>query len=240
MNKNFECLVHVGLSTLDELPAPFLNRFEKYRLCVKDVLSLGWLQSPGLNIIMNKSRVETERMLRQFGRTNGRFGWLFQDRTVDSVFLAMLPSCTNSASERQLFRSTTNNFLEMTCEFVASYTSLHHIKSQLQHAVNVSHETLPDHEASVLRSCVDGTVDQQDLVDAFNDILQLESSETLPQVLSIVIRMTITRLALSALLQLAPPELVYLRRYEVYIRLGGPLTVFCDLYSTETFSRQSS
>lgn len=143
MNKNFECLVHVGLSTLDELPAPFLNRFEKYRLCVKDVLSLGWLQSPGLNIIMNKSRVETERMLRQFGRTNGRFGWLFQDRTVDSVFLAMLPSCTNSASERQLFRSTTNNFLEMTCEFVASYTSLHHIKSQLQHAVNVSHETLP-------------------------------------------------------------------------------------------------
>ena len=37
VDPTFQCVVHVRESELEELPAPFLNRFEKFRLNISDV-----------------------------------------------------------------------------------------------------------------------------------------------------------------------------------------------------------
>ena len=45
----FECVIHVKESDMEQLPAPFLNRFEKYRLTISDVLHFGWSSLGGLS-----------------------------------------------------------------------------------------------------------------------------------------------------------------------------------------------
>lgn len=213
MDKKFECLIHARASSLDELPSPFLNRFEKYRLSIKDVLAASWARFPGMNTVMRQSRRQTEKIIQQFGQTNGRFGWLFQSRTADSVFLTMLPPWSNAVDEIPLFKPATTDFTEMVSLFVTSYTSMREVHAQAQYAIGVARKILSKHECNCLEECLNGSVDPQDIAFAFNKVLNSDSSETLPAILTTVIQMTVSRCALSTLIQLAPPELVYVRRY---------------------------
>lgn len=71
----FECIVHVNESDLHRMPAPFLNRFEKFRLSINDVLHSGWENLGAFAAVFEQSRQSTS-MLASVLDENGTIGWV--------------------------------------------------------------------------------------------------------------------------------------------------------------------
>jgi hypothetical protein len=46
VHEDFQCIVHVNRSEFKEIPAPFLSRFQKYSLSIKDFYQIRWAKLP--------------------------------------------------------------------------------------------------------------------------------------------------------------------------------------------------
>ena len=89
VNPSFRCIVHVRQSELQNIPPPFLNRFEKYLVSIED-----WLEDsiaslpPVLGKAVQFARDKVGLFEKILGSKN-LYGWT--DQTVNSLFLEMLP-----------------------------------------------------------------------------------------------------------------------------------------------------
>ena len=67
VDPKFQCVVVVRESELHQTPAPFLNRFEKYRLTHKEVLlTVKQRFSPWVNILLDKAYAKVSSLLSLF------------------------------------------------------------------------------------------------------------------------------------------------------------------------------
>jgi len=91
VNPTFDCIVHVNESDLHQMPAPFLNRFEKFRLTIGDVLFSGWQSLGDLSAVFEQSRRSVSKLISVLCESGGT-GWVNDKQTLDSLFIDMLPA----------------------------------------------------------------------------------------------------------------------------------------------------
>jgi len=121
VNPHFECIVHVRHSKLPQMPAPFLNRFEKYTLRVQDVLKSRASNQGLLSEIVEAAIGRAKKLLSLFGDKD-LFG-MVADQTVESCFLDILPKHRNSESPVSGM-APCNSFVQLILSFVSKATSL--------------------------------------------------------------------------------------------------------------------
>jgi hypothetical protein len=85
IHPEFCCVVHVPVSRLTTVPAPFLNRFEKFRLSVQDALEARCQSLPNLLQIVQTSIETADRLLKPCGM----YGFV-RGQTMESLVLNIL------------------------------------------------------------------------------------------------------------------------------------------------------
>jgi hypothetical protein len=94
VSPGFQCMVHLTLDELQVAPAPFLNRFEKYRLTMEDALNYVLLTHPFLSTvpIMKQVILRVFEHMQAFVRTIGSssiYGFAKQ-QTIESAILYLI------------------------------------------------------------------------------------------------------------------------------------------------------
>lgn len=70
VHEDFQCIVHIKRSEFNEIPAPFLSRFQKYALSVKDFYSIYFNQLPiNEQIMMKNVKDKLLSFIQHFGKS---------------------------------------------------------------------------------------------------------------------------------------------------------------------------
>ena len=209
---DFECIVHVRQSKMTEMPAPFLNRFEKFSITIHDVLEYG-LKSMGRELAsgFERARLRTIELASLFGR-DGIFGYV-ADHTIDSIFADMLPKGTTHLAGR----STDSEVTSLTfavIKFVQETTSLIISTTDVQALLEIAGKTLDDNCCTILNQILDDQTSQpfEYALHELNTMDETFICQPLHRLLSILFQMIVTRSAMLRLVQLATPEAVFSRR----------------------------
>lgn len=213
VHPSFQCVVHVQANQLDELPAPFLNRFEKYQMSVDDILSWQLARLPiGMNGILSDSLSQCEEFLSRMG--DGSIWSLSPNDTLKSLFISMIPpthlnqSNNEQISGGQLIAAHVLNFLK---NWLVLDTSI----GDIEQSVVIALSELRGKEGIELRKVVEREecLEHKELEKSFLDLAsgaQLQSP--LSRSLKKIVHVSITRYVAFRLLQVATPEAVYLQR----------------------------
>ncbi|CAB9513446.1 protein ligase RNF213 (Partial), partial [Seminavis robusta] len=213
VNPDFECIVHVRSSKVCELPSPFLNRFEKCRLDIKDFLldALSKL-GPGMTGVMQRARMQTLLLLSPLIEEEGLFGWANNDRTLDSIFVDMLPSwsLSHGATAPQFVVGRAESFSSTLAQFVSTMTSLSVEAADLRKICEQALEVLPAEAEGLLKQFVDVTVETGGLIEqALNKLMSVPLDDNLGKLCQGLVQIVITQYAVATLMRLAKPEIVF-------------------------------
>ncbi|XP_065828093.1 uncharacterized protein [Oscarella lobularis] len=100
VDPQFQCIVHMRQSELQNAPAPFLNRFEKFLVSQEDLLESSMQALPRqLKKVVDLARSKAKDFEKAIGDKNlyGR-----NEQTVDSLFLELLPVSSDDRAQRSL------------------------------------------------------------------------------------------------------------------------------------------
>jgi len=229
---SFQCIVHVRTSEIDDVPAPFLNRFEKFRLSVSDVFDSGWGRMPGMIKIMRNARARVADLCSLLGE-NGIFGWV-EMQTLDSIFVDMLPKigiqdCTIVPSQ------SNRSFLSCVLDFICRVTSLPANEKELDVIVNSALKYLSLADSALLESLLDSAlrIDHQNMNGAFDTIVRGGKDTSLSRIIGINVQMFVTRAASFRIMMLATPEAVFACRNVL------PSDIIEEYFRQEHFSLKS-
>jgi len=219
----FDCIVHVRASKLAETPAPFLNRFEKYRLDIGDVLSSAWSSASRLTKVLQKSRLRAGELIGLLSEKE-LVGWV-EGQTLDSVFVGLLPawafrSSVDKECPHSIFSiSRDSSFLSSLVTFISYITTMEKPMDRVVKVVMEALDVFSSDELSALELMVDSN-DDIDIVHACLSSLLLEydtdAGEIHPVQQSVcekLVQMVITEHVVSTLLQIAKPESLFSRRH---------------------------
>ena len=150
INEGFSCVVHIRESQLGLVPAPFLNRFEKYRLDTGTIMDAGWMPLGGLGRLVKKAReIVNHKIVHTMGES-GLFG-LVPTQTLDSVFIGLLPAGALAESgDPTQFLDCYSTLLHCLGAFVSKFTSLKVSDEAIDDALSIAMELLPTESAAVL------------------------------------------------------------------------------------------
>ena len=209
--RSFQCIVHVQSANLSDLPAPFLNRFEKFQLNVDDILRWKLKQlPPGLCGILSQSLKHSQDFIESIG---ARSLWSRSaEDTLKSIYISLM---------RSEVRSENNNLDTGTCgesiavdilEFIMNNfdigMTLEDIQSCIDSARVEYRSTKDGVELDRVITCTSGGKIALPFVDVLNDCLSTPLSRVIKQ----IILSSITRCAVIRLLQLVRPDALYLQR----------------------------
>lgn len=216
---DFECVVHVRESALVGLPAPFLNRFEKYRLTLEDVLEAGWSRLGSMAKIVAKAQKRTTEIAAVLQGRSDTFGWMENRQTLDSLFVNMLPHLDRRIWEEEqgekveTFSSDSNMFVDVLCDFLEQFTSLRNVSGHTHRAILVAQDVLPVDVADALERLVSKETSSSSLQDSLRSLVAGPAvARPLTSILSTLIQMVLTRAVTFRLIQLATPESIFLNR----------------------------
>ena len=211
VSPSFQCIVHVQSANLSDLPAPFLNRFEKFQLNVDDILRWKLKQlPPGLCGILSQSLKHSQDFIESIG---ARSLWSRSaEDTLKSIYISLM---------RSEVRSENNNLDTGTCgesiavdilEFIMTNfdigMTLEDIQSCIDSARVEYRSTKDGVELDRVITCTSGGKIALPFVDVLNDCLSTPLSRVIKQ----IILSSITRCAVIRLLQLVRPDALYLQR----------------------------
>ncbi|CAF4843259.1 unnamed protein product, partial [Rotaria sp. Silwood1] len=93
VNDNFQCIVHINRHEFDDIPAPFLSRFQKYSLSIVDFyrIQLKHLSSEEQNI-MNNVENKMQTFIKHFGQ---QYLYGLDDNTLYSCLLLVIETDEN-------------------------------------------------------------------------------------------------------------------------------------------------
>ena len=88
VHEDFQCIVHVKRSELEEIPAPFLSRFQKYSLSVNDFYRIRAEKLPSTEQILLKTIEEkAQSFIQHFGR---QYFYGLNESTLSSCLLSLI------------------------------------------------------------------------------------------------------------------------------------------------------
>jgi len=218
---DFLCVVHSRESNLGDLPAPFLNRFEKYRLTLEDVLAAGWLRLGSMATIVGKAQLRTAEVAAVLGRgQSDSFGWMESRKTLDSLFVDMLPHLdkriwdSEQLSTGDAVASTAGKLETVLCDFFEQFTSLRNTPQHIRGAITMAEDVLPVDFAEGLTELLSKETNGHSFQVSLQSIISGAPDErSITKIFSVLLQMVVTRVATFRLIQLATPELIFSNRY---------------------------
>eukprot|EP00118_Oscarella_pearsei_P023946 m.294339 g.294339 ORF g.294339 m.294339 type:complete len:5643 (+) comp40744_c0_seq7:98-17026(+) len=100
VDPKFQCIVHMRQSELKDAPAPFLNRFEKFRISQEDLLETSLQALPcKLRSLATLARDKANGFKEALGQQNF-YGC--KKETIDSLFLELLPVSSDDKPHKSL------------------------------------------------------------------------------------------------------------------------------------------
>lgn len=212
IHPDFECVVHVNESELEHMPAPFLNRFEKYRLTIDDVLQSGWESLGELAIAFKRSKQSLFKLVSILcGGENT--GWLGDKRSLDSLFVSMLPT-TFPGTDAEASATAGSGLLEHAFRVGEILNSLRPLPSDIGFVVESAMECLRFDYAEAIQ-VVSTKSNQEITIEELLHLLRDSSDNTTlaDRIVQSLVQMLTTRVTARRLLQLATPESVFAARY---------------------------
>jgi hypothetical protein len=215
----FECVIHVKESDMQQMPAPFLNRFEKFRLTISDVLQSGWIRLGGISTVFAKSRLSTSKLVSLLGEGT-LSGWMNDSQTLDSVFVDMLPATLSGAHGKAMPSLEVGsdfeegrNALDLIIEFVQSVSSLRPVADDVRLVMGEATKYLSAEDAETVRIIQEESADPKSVHDSLQLIKTSNDDVTqISRVCRILVQMLVTRMAVRRMMQMATPESVFAAR----------------------------
>jgi hypothetical protein len=234
VSPHFRCVVHILESEAESIPAPFLNRFEKYRLTLHDMFVALWSRYGQLLSIAQKAKGRVRNVARLL-QNGSRFGWISEAETIESIFVGILSIDVKEAlSEGRTaldfdFRGDESLGCSLV-RFLAEITSLHisTIERHLASIVRVGSDSLLTDEKILLSAPVQDE-NMETLRKAYQAVLstsvdfQQQTSKYF-HVIRKLLTMVLTSYGVEKVLQITPPEVIFERRYVAPLHVSFPLT----------------
>lgn len=217
----FECIIHVNKTDLHHMPAPFLNRFEKFRLTMDDVLQSGWKSIGSLSAVFKQSRQSTSMLLSILSES-GTFAWMNDKQTLDSLFVDVLPvslsgkgvESGSSGEATATMDADCRNLASVVLDIAKRVSSMQITVDDVHYVIDAATKYIRDDDGGVLRKMIsEQDVDVAAVRDSI-DSLSIPNDDTKQEsrVVRILIQMLTTRVTARRLLQLATPESVFAAR----------------------------
>ena len=216
---SFECIVHIRESNLLEVPAPFLNRFEKYRLTLNDVFSASWSKFERFLDVVVSSKHRVEQIIATFCMGNDLLCWVVDSRTLESIFIDMLPGQGNIAWDYSLeglevsfgdLSFDLNTTLTMLLE---KFTSVSGLASHVDVCTQLARKVFPLEIVSSLENLLGKRSSPRSLIKLFGTNASLsDESRTILFTISGIMQMVLTPIAIFRIVQLCTPEVVFMNR----------------------------
>ncbi len=212
VHQSFQCIVHIKQSSIEDVPAPFLNRFEKFFVTIRSVLDSGWGRFPGLAKVIIDARTQVAKLSSLLG-ANGIFGWV-DLQTLDSIFVDMLPQNCTHVSENflpQTHIGIISSFTDCVIEFLHHFTSLAICQKDLNLILQKALQCLPMEDSMVLESLMGPSPQIKDasMKEAFHSVAYGGLETSVSRVITIVVQMLLTEIAAFRLMLLVTPEAVF-------------------------------
>lgn len=143
----FECVIHVRETNMHLIPAPFLNRVEKYRLTLTDVLMASWGKLGIMKQVVQGALKRTAEIGVLLQARNGHFDWITNRHTIESIFVGMLPRLDKQMWEFDEESSLPNvsirslGFHNQLSEFLSQVTSLN-VSDNLNYCIEMAKCTI--------------------------------------------------------------------------------------------------
>ena len=215
VHPSFQCIVHVRNSELPNLPAPFLNRFKKYTLKVKYFLHSRLQAMSFLRKIIDRSRLKVDAFISCLGQ-NAFFA--FDEQTIDSIFLMILPSNDTSIASITLLMHNQlpsfNSFYKFINGFINMISSLNTQPADVEAVINIALNWFsPDlvdalNHLTSKKNCLEhGMIEK-----AVLEILNCKELSVIATLIENILQMTMTRATIFNLLTLITPESLFAKR----------------------------
>lgn len=210
ISPSFQCIVHVQGKQIAEIPAPFLNRFEKFQLSIDDILRWKLKQlTPGLRDILGQSLQRSQEFISSIGASSV---WSpSPEDTLKSIYISLIrnEACSkNDLQKRECGESIALDVLEFILNNFDVDTTVEDIQSCIDSARVEYRNSKDGVELERVIDCVSRGKIALPFDDVLNDCLRTPISRALKQ----IILSSITRCAVIRLLQLVRPDALYLRR----------------------------
>jgi hypothetical protein len=212
VSSSFHCIVHVRLLELPFLPAPFLNRFEKYRLRVKDMLNYKIDKNNVLQRVVNRSIRNVRSFVQVIGSQN-LCGFCQKD-TIDSYYLGLISGMTFQVLERKDNIELSKSFVEHLFDFFNSNLSICTKLEELDELLNYAKVCLPLEQTSILQQLLSKSVmtNPCTLYSGFMEVLKGKPETMVAKVIESLIEMNMTSKGISAIIALATPDSIFSKR----------------------------
>jgi hypothetical protein len=211
VSPSFHCIVHIRLSDLHTLPAPFLNRFEKYRLSVCSVLDHKVTGSRFLTRIINRS-VEYVKHFSSMMESRNICGYS-KDNTIESFYLNLIQNINIKNDYGEGFLSPTT-FLGLLIDFVNIILPIGVRLEEITAIMDLASECLPLEQVQTLQEVLSKTVieNPNKIKTHFHRVIVGNPDTLLAQVIENIIEMIITKRAINAILAIATPDAIFTKR----------------------------
>ncbi len=208
----FHCIVHVRLSELEDLPAPFLNRFEKYRLRVFDVLSLRLEESILLKKLVEKSKSNVQAFSVQITPEN--LAGFSINKTIESFYLNFISRVDLEwVSNNQDFFSP-KSFVDYLIGFVNSSLKIKVTYEGVKSITDLALKCFCFEESECLKQLLSKSVleNPANMIISLKEMLAGKSNSAISRITENIIEMIITREGIYTILSLATPEAIFSKR----------------------------
>lgn len=239
VNSDFECVIHTRHADLDELPAPFLNRFEKYRLTLDDVLEKGWSKFGRLGSVILLAQHQVMKIAHILDEGATRFSWVGSPHTIKSIFVDLLPLHGIdglSDDEERPFASpcfSSMTFLDGIQCILQNGTSMNDIPSLIDSCVENGRRFFQDDRKRLLESVLSrkaiSTAEMMELFGPFFSSTKVAGSDR-PDIAGTITQMAVTLFVSQRLIQLATPEAIFRNRESL------PIDLIQEYFRQEHFS----
>jgi ATPase family associated with various cellular activities (AAA) len=229
VQSSFECIVHVRESRLLEVPAPFLNRFEKYRLSLNDVLVTSWARFGRFSCVVSGAMRRTSDIIAAVQGKSITLCWLNSPHTLESVFVSMLPylDCRIWNADDDLlaieFDSSLNGLSEHLAFVLGKITSLKNASHHLSECLRLAQTVFSADVIELLFTVIQDENATVNLRFACNALLSQPAATgefSVSDYLAVLAQMCLTRIATFRLIQLATPESIFANRFVMYYVLS--------------------
>jgi hypothetical protein len=109
VHEDFQCIVHINRSEFQEIPPPFLSRFQKYSLSIKDFYQISWAKLPIeqqklISMIEEKAQSFIEHVGQQY----------IYGLTTNTLYSCLLGSIEKNNEENRYYLSINKKYTQLT------------------------------------------------------------------------------------------------------------------------------
>jgi len=215
IHPSFQCIVHVQSNQLDEIPSPYLNRFEKFQLNIDDILSWQLTRLPrGINAILSAALNKCKELSLMSNEGNGSIWSTSPDETLKSLFISMIPPDIDSFRQSNGQVSVSPSICSSVVGFLKSWFIVDVSIDDIEQSIAIALSELHGINGIELRKVLDmeGCLDQSQLEQSFHDVASGVHDSPLSRSLNLITQVSIMRNVIFRLLLLATPEAVFLQR----------------------------